>query len=53
MVVQKIDSPCFSKIVTRISSLESQFRQIRKNDDSIRGIYNYTQGSMTKYTLAN
>ena len=29
-----------SKIVTRITSLESQFRQIRKNDDSIRGIYN-------------
>ena len=47
------DVNALSKIVTRISSLESQFRQIRKNDDSIRGIYNYTQGSMTKYTLAN
>ena len=47
------DVNALSKIVTRISSLESQFRQIRKNDDSIRGIYNCTQGSMTKYMLAN
>ena len=47
------DVNALSKIVTRISSLESQFRKIRKNDDSIRGIYSYTQESMTKYMLAN
>jgi hypothetical protein len=47
------DVNALSKIVTRISSLESQFRKIRKNGDPIRGIYNYTQGSMTKYMLAN
>ena len=47
------DVNALSKIVTRISSLESQFRQIKKNDNSTRGIYNYVEGSMTKYTLAN
>ena len=47
------DVNALSKIVTRISSLDSQFRKIRRNDDPIRGIYNYTQGSMTQYMLSN
>ena len=47
------DVNALSKIVTRITSLESQFRKIRKSDDPIRGIYNYTQGSMTQYMLSN
>jgi radical SAM superfamily enzyme YgiQ (UPF0313 family) len=46
------DVNALSKLVTR-SHLESQFRKIRKNDDLIRGIYNYNQGSMTQYMLAN
>ena len=47
------DVNALSKIVTRITSLESQFRKIRKSGDPIRGIYNYTQGSMTQYMLSN
>ena len=47
------DINALSKIVTRITSLENQFRKIRKSDDPIRGIYNYTQGSMTQYMLSN
>jgi radical SAM superfamily enzyme YgiQ (UPF0313 family) len=47
------DVNALSKIVTRISSLESQFRKVKKNGETMRGIYNNTQGAMTKYTLAN
>jgi radical SAM superfamily enzyme YgiQ (UPF0313 family) len=47
------DVNALSKIVTRISSLESQFRKIRTSDDSLRGIYNCDQDSMTRYTLSN
>ena len=47
------DVNALSKIVTRISNLESQFRQIRKNDEPIRGIYNQTEQSMTQYTLSS
>jgi radical SAM superfamily enzyme YgiQ (UPF0313 family) len=42
-----------SKIVTRVGSLESQFRKIKRNNETIRGVYNYTQGSMTQYMLSN
>ncbi|MEK9627544.1 MAG: radical SAM protein [Nitrospinota bacterium] len=47
------DVNALSKIVTRITSLESQFRKISKNGSPIRGIFNNTQAAMTKYTLAN
>jgi hypothetical protein len=47
------DVNALSKIVTRISSLESQFRKIRRNNEPIRGIYTYTQESMTRYMLSN
>jgi len=47
------DVNALSKIVTRISSLESQFRKIRKNNEPIREIYNYTQESMTRYMLSS
>ena len=47
------DVNALSKIVTRISNLESQFRKIRKSDNSLREIYNFDQDAMTKYTLSN
>ena len=47
------DVNALSKIMTRISSLESQFRQVRVGDNPVRGIFNFSQDAMTKYTLAN
>ena len=49
------DINALSKIVTRISNLESQFRKVRyENDDSLRDIYKKKVGeNFVKYALSN
>ena len=43
-----------SKIVTRISNLESQFRKVRyENDDYLRDIYKKTGENFVRYALSN
>ena len=44
-----------SKLVTRISNLESQVRKIKSTDSSARDIYHVTKAgeSFTRYTLAS
>ena len=43
-----------SKIVTRISNLESQFRKVRyENDNYLRDIYKKSGDNFVKYTLSN
>ena len=43
-----------SKIVTRISNLESQFRKLNTKDGTdLRDIYKKTGESFTKYALSN
>ena len=42
-----------SKIVTRISSLESQFRKVRYNDEnSLRDIYTKVGEKFTRYAIS-
>ena len=48
------DINALSKIVTRISNLESQFRKLNTEDGSdLRDIYKKTGESFTKYALSN
>ena len=48
------DINALSKIVTRISNLEGQFRKIRyKEDNYLRDIYKQVGENFTKYTLSN
>ena len=49
------DVNALSKIVTRISNLESQFRKIKIDSTTTRDIYPIISGGerFTKYTLAN
>ena len=48
------DINALSKIVTRISNLESQFRKVRNNKhNSLRDIYGKRGDSFVKYALSN
>ena len=48
------DLNAVSKIVTRIDSLESQYRKVRqKNESSLRDIYKKIGDTNIRYTLAN
>ena len=48
------DVNALSKIVTRISNLESQFRKIKNKEiDYLRDIYKRPEKLNTKYALAN
>ena len=48
------DVNALSKIVTRISNLESQFRKIKNQEiDYLRDIYKKPEKLNTKYALAN
>ena len=49
------DVNALSKIVTRISNLESQFRKIKIDSSTTRDIYSINSGGerFTQYTLAN
>ena len=48
------DINSLSKIVTRISNLESHFRKVRYNDDTyLRDIYKKTGEDFVKYALSN
>ena len=43
-----------SKIVTRISNLESQFRKVRYEDDNfLRDVYKKVGENFTRYALSN
>ena len=54
---EKLDSEdinALSKIVTRISNLEGQFRKVRhENDNYLRDIYKKVGENFTKYALSN
>ena len=48
------DINALSKIVTRISNLESQFRKVRYNKHNyLRDIYGKTSENFVKYALSN
>ena len=48
------DINALSKIVTRISNLEDQFRKIRSSEDKVyRNIYGKSSEVFTKYALSN
>ena len=48
------DLNAVSKIVTRIDSLESQYRKVRyKDETSLRDIYKKIGDTNIRYTLAN